>query len=461
MTQATGGLQALRDGYKAREKQIIDDYMQFLRFKSISAQPEHKPQMVACKDWLCEQLRAMGLEVQEWATSGHPTVFASWTGAGPDQPTLLLYGHYDVQPVDPIELWESQPFEPEIRDGEVYARGACDNKGQCFYFVQAVRGLLERDGKLPINVKIVIEGEEEVGSSGLSGILEGHRDALSADYLAIVDAGIPAPDTPAVTLSTRGIVAMTVKATGSTIDLHSGSHGGVVYNPLHALVEVLASLRDKEGKICVDGFYDDVVALDAAQREQISFDWDIDKYRATFGALPTGGETGYAPAERAWARPTLEINGISGGYGGEGFKTVIPAEAVAKVSCRLVAGQDPTTIGDAVKQHLESRAPEGIEISVAVHAGVGKAVQTSPSSPAVQPFAAAYTEVFGKECEYIMEGGSIPIIPELAAACGGDVVVLGVGLGDDKIHAPNEHFGVDRLEKGYLIIARAIELMAK
>ncbi|SCA63864.1 Uncharacterized protein SCG7086_BG_00170 [Chlamydiales bacterium SCGC AG-110-P3] len=435
--------------------------MQFLRFASVSAQPEHKSQLIACKDWLCGKLKAIGLDVQEWATNGHPTVFASWMGAGPDQPTLLLYGHYDVQPVDPIELWDSKPFEPEIRDGEVYARGACDNKGQCFYCVQAIRGLLERDGKLPINVKLVIEGEEEVGSSGLSGILESRRSELAADYLAIVDAGIPAPDTPAVTLGTRGIVTMTVEAQGSTTDMHSGSHGGVVYNPLHALVEVLASLRNSDGQITVEGFYDQVVPLQDSQRDQISFEWNTDNYKETFGALPSGGEQQYSPAERAWTRPTLEINGISGGYRGEGFKTVIPAKAVAKISCRLVGDQDPLVIGNAVKDHIENRAPEGISLTVSVHPGVGKAVQTSPSSPAVQAFAAAYTEVFGKDCQYIMEGGSIPIIPELAAASSSEVVILGVGLPDDKIHAPNEHFGVDRLEKGYLIIARAIEKMAK
>lgn len=451
----------LRSLYKQHEKEFLKDYFKFLSFQSVSSEPSYASQTTACAEWLVNYIREMGFDVQLWPTPGHPTIFASHLKAGPSQPTLLIYNHYDVQPVDPISEWHSPPFEPTVKHGQVFARGTQDNKGQCFYTLQALKMLLKSDQSLPINVKLCIEGEEECGSTGLSKILSKKQKELKADYLAIVDLGIPGPNEPAVTLGVRGLVTMDVEVQGSLTDLHSGSNGGLVYNPLHALVEILASLRDSSGKITVPGFYDDVLPLSSEDKKLISLAFDEKHYEKTFGAKAIGGERGFHPKERVGTRPTIEINGISGGYGGVGFKTVIPAKALAKVSCRLVPNQDPQKIGKLVAQFLEKRAPEGIQVRVHVHPGCGKAVRANPSSKVVKAFAQAYQEVFQAPCAFMFEGGSIPIITELAEASQSEVVLVGLGLADDQIHAPNEHFGLDRLEKGFAIITRAIELLKR
>lgn len=279
--------------------------------------------------------------------------------------------------------------------------------------------------------------------------------------MAIVDLGLHLPNAPALTLGIRGIATFDVEVQGSRVDLHSGSHGGIAHNPIHALVKLLAGLRNDKGKIAIPGFYDAVVEMPAEERSKVSFHFDEKEYFEQTGALPTGGETDFAILERAWIRPSLEINGIQGGYCGKGFKTVIPAKASAKISCRLVPDQDPITIGKLISDYFVKNAPEGIQARVHVHAGRGKAVRISPESEVVKAFAQAFAEVFKAPCEFIFEGASIPIVPELAAACGGDTILLGLGLTTDQIHAPNEHFGIDRLEKGMLITARAIELLAK
>lgn len=453
--------ESLEAFYKKNEAQVLDQFFQFLSFPSVSAQPEHKADLLACKDWLARYCTSIGLKVEEWPTSGHPTLFAYNLEAGPSKPTILLYGHYDVQPVDPLELWESPPFEPQIRNGEVYARGACDDKGQCFYALKAIEAFLQRDGKLPLNVKFVIEGEEEVGSPGLSGILPKYRDRLKADYLAIVDLGLPQDNVPAITLGTRGLVTMTVEAICSNGDMHSGLHGGVVYNPLHALVELFAKMRNERGEITVPGFYDAVKLVSQEERKELDLSFDAAAYEKQFGTKPTGGEKAFSPRERMGLRPTLEINGLHGGYGGEGFKTVLPARAQAKISCRLVPDQEPAIIGQLIKNYLEKNAPEGVKVTVTVHPGMGSAVRTNPSSTSIKAFSASYEEVYGEKCRRIMEGGSIPIVPKLAEACGGEVAMVGVGHPGDQIHAPNEHFGVDRLRKGFLIIARTMERLGQ
>jgi acetylornithine deacetylase/succinyl-diaminopimelate desuccinylase-like protein len=453
MTQTS----SLKSYFQKNNKQIIDDYLEFLRFQSISTDPAYTPQVLACADWLTQYLTKMGFEVQQWPTSGHPTIFASYLKAGPEKPTFLIYNHYDVQPVDPLEEWETPPFEPTIRNGQVYARGAQDNKGQCFYTIQALKALIELNGTLPINIKLIIEGEEETGSNGLAEILQQRQNQLKADYLAIVDVGIPGPTEPTLTLGLRGLVTLDVHLQGSKTDLHSGCHGGVAYNPIHALVELLSKLRNSSGKITVPGFYDDVLPMDEQERQQLNLEFDVKKYETMFGIKPTGGEKAFSPAERNWLRPTLEINGVSGGYAGAGFKTVIPAKAHAKISCRLAPNQDPKKIGALVANFLKENAPEGIVVDAQVRPGGGFATRAKASSIVAQAFAKAYSEVFGKTCEYIFEGASIPIVPELSAASGSEVVMLGLGLADDQIHAPNEHFGLDRIEKGFLIMALAIE----
>lgn len=455
------GMDHLKELYQKRKEQAINDFFTFLRFESISTEPGYSGQVNACAKWLQNYLSDIGFETELWPTAGHPVLFASCLKAGPSKPTLLIYNHYDVQPVDPLEEWISQPFKPEVRKGQVYARGAQDNKGQCFYVIQALKALIETNQELPINVKLCIEGEEEAGSAGLSGILKDKREELKADYLVIADVGIPGPNTPAVTLGMRGLVALDVELKGSFTDLHSGSHGGIAYNPIHALVEVLAKLRDANGRILVPGFYDDVKEMPEQFKKMISFDFDPLHYEATFGVVPSGGEKEFLPIERNWLRPTLEINGISGGYSGPGFKTVIPAKAHAKISCRLVADQDPLKIGKLVAKHIEKLAPHGIEVKATVRPGGGVAIRANPDSKLVQAFAKAFTDVFNRPCKYEYGGASIPIVPELTKASGSEVVLVGLGLGDDCIHAPNEHFGLDRFEKGFLMMARALDYLSQ
>lgn len=446
------------DKETALDQQILDDFFTFLSFPSISTDPKHGVDVINCAEWLQKYVKNMGFETHMWPTSGHPTLFASYV-KDKSKPTLLIYNHYDVQPIDPLAEWTTHPFFPTIRDGEVYARGAQDNKGQCFYTLQALKALLKRDNTLPINIKLCIEGEEECGSAGLSGILNEKAKELKADYLAIVDLGLKGRDKPAVTLGVRGLVTLDVEINGTNTDLHSGSHGGLAYNPCHALVELLATLRDSSGKIQVPGFYDDVKELPEEEKSQINFNFDAQSYQKSFGTMATGGETSYSPLERAWTRPTIEINGICGGYTGPGFKTVIPYRASAKVSCRLVPDQEPLKIGTQVAEYLQKNAPDGTKVKVTIRPGGGTAVRANSSSTVVKAFARAYSEVFGSPCDYIFEGGSIPIVTELAKASGSEVVLLGLGLADDQIHAPNEHFGLDRLEKGMRIMMRAIELL--
>lgn len=459
MKEQHNALDSLRKLYREQEKTALKDYFTFLKFQSISSEAAYKSEVSACASWLSNYLKEIGFHVELWPTQGHPTLFASHMKAGPDKPTLLLYHHYDVQPVDPLSEWASPPFEPDIRGNQVFARGANDNKGQCFYTINALKALLQRDKELPINVKLCIEGEEECGSTGLSGILSSKKNELRADYLAIVDLGIPDLQTPAVTLGIRGLVTMDVEVLGTHTDLHSGSHGGLAYNPIHALVEILAKLRDSSGKITVPGFYDDVIPLDEKERTQIALNFSEDEYQKMFGAYPSGGEKAFSPKERVWTRPTIEINGIFGGYSGSGFKTVIPSKAGAKISCRLVPNQDPDRIAEKVSKFIIAQAPKGTSVKVHIHPGKGKAVRANPSSKISKAFSQAYSEVFQKPCQFIFEGGSIPISTELAHASGSEIILVGLGLQDDQVHAPNEHFGLDRLEMGFLIIARTLQLL--
>jgi acetylornithine deacetylase/succinyl-diaminopimelate desuccinylase-like protein len=460
-TTSMSSLDGLREDFQKNKEKILEEFFTFLRFASISSEAAYSSEVEKCSDWLANYLREIGFSVEKWPTPGHPTLFAHHCHAGDDKPTLLIYNHYDVQPVDPLGAWTSPPFEPEIRQGQIFARGAQDNKGQCFFVLQALKALITRDGGLPINVKLCIEGEEECGSAGLAAILESRKNQLSADALAIVDVGLRAPDLPAVTVGLRGLVTMDLSIKGSKTDLHSGSHGGLAYNPLRALAELLANLYREDGSIAVPNFYDSIIPITEAEKAQICLDFDATEYEQCFGMVPTGGEQRLSPLERNWLRPTIEINGITGGYSGPGMKTVIPAEASAKLSCRLVLGQQPRATAQLVANFLQDRAPEGITVSVDIHPGGGPAVRTSLDSLPVAAFAKAYQEVFNKECSYILEGASIPVVTALAEASGAETVLLGMALSTDNIHAPNEHFGIDRMEQGMLVIARAIELLGK
>lgn len=454
-------IKEFRDLYSMNKEEILKDFYTFLRFPSISTDPEYKQQTMACADWLQKKIEGIGFEVEMWPTEGYPVIFATNLQAGPGKPTLLIYNHYDVQPVDPLDLWASPPFEPQLKDGEIYARGAQDNKGQCFYVFLALKALMEQNKTLPINIKWCIEGEEEIGSGSLSKVLDNpdRCQQLKSDYLVVVDVGLEDKYTPAVTLGVRGMVTMELRAQGSNMDLHSGSYGGIVYNPLHALVELLSSVRGPDGKILIPGFYDDIEPISKQELNGMDLKFDDKTFEAMFDAKPTGGEKTLSPWERAFFRPTLEINGIVGGYGGKGFKTIIPAKAIAKVSCRLVPNQNPEKIGQLLVDYFKKHAPEGITIEVEIFPGIGRAIRVASSSQIVKAFSQAYSELFGKPCKHIYTGASIPIITKLAEASGSEVVLMGFGLPDDSIHAPNEHFGVDRLEQGFLVITRAIEIL--
>lgn len=452
----------LFDVYSKNENKILEEYFEFLRFKSISAEPESRSQVIACSEWLAAYLRDMGLQVSLWPTNGgYPSIFAEWNGAGTDKPTVLIYGHYDVQPVDPIELWESLPFEPNIRCGNVYARGATDNKGQIFYAIQAVKSYLQNQKTLPVNLKFVIDGEEEIGSPGLSRILEEHSVELKADHLLIVDVGIPDINIPSVTLGVRGIVAMTVEMIGSRTDLHSGAFGGIAYNPNHAMIEVLGKLRLADGKVAVPGFYDDVLEVSKEERERMCESVSPDEFFEKYGVYPSGGESCYTPYESNWLRPTLEINGICGGYFGPGSKTVIPAKAVGKISCRLVPNQRPDVIAERVKSFILSNVPKGISCDVTVHAGVGVAARSNPNCKTIECCARAFSEVFNVKAKFILEGASIPIAARLSEISGAELALIGVGLDSDLIHAPNEHFDLNRMRLGFAVISRIIAIFGE
>jgi len=454
-------VEVLRQLFKNNELDLIEDLFSFLKIPSVSSEPDHHDDTIRCAEWVENFLTDTPIELQRWETSGFPVIFGSWNGAGPDKPTVLIYNHYDVQPVDPIELWESPPFEPTLRHGVVYARGAQDNKGQCFYVLSLIRALFQSTGTLPVNIKLLVEGEEEVGSTGLAEILHERADALQADQLLVVDLGFAKRGNPAVTLGMRGMATMTVKLTGSSTDLHSGSHGGLVYNPNHALVDMLAKMRDSTGKIAIPGVYDNVQPLTDEDRQSIDFSFEQAEYEAMFSAAPTGGERDLTPLESAWTRPTLEINGIAGGYHGEGFKTVIPARAIAKLSLRLVPNQDPKRLQSLVKSFVEKNTPKGITAEVILHPGVGLPVRTKGDSTAIKACQQAFSEVNNTECRFILEGASVPIVAELSQASGADVALIGYGLPTDNMHAPNENFDLERVETGFVTIGRILQILGE
>lgn len=442
--------------FKDQEKALEEQFFEFLRYPSISADVAFRPELKACSQWVENFVKEAGFTVTTWNADDAPVLFAQNMQAGPEHPTILIYNHYDVQPVDPIDLWESKPFSPTRKGNSIVARGAQDNKGQCFYVLSSLRALYQKFGKFPLNIKLIIEGEEESGSKSLPKIIQEKKQELKADYLLVVDVGMRNATTPAITLGTRGMACFTVDVTSSNSDLHSGVHGGMVYNPLHALVEILASLRDNNGRIAIPGFYEAVLAPSSDEMQYISLAFDTQEFAEEFGCLPTGGEKGFSPLERGWLRPTLEINGITGGYGGPGSKTVIPAKAVAKLSCRLVPDQDPRIIAERIKLFIESKAAPGYKVSCQVHEGMGKPVRTSPNSPVVKALTEACEKVYHKKAEYIYEGASIPIISELAQAADAEVAFFGLGLASDKIHAPNENFSWDRIENGFVIMCDAL-----
>ncbi|MGZ6886444.1 MAG: dipeptidase [Acidimicrobiia bacterium] len=440
----------LTDLVETARDEILATLADWLRIPAISADPEHAADVRVSAEWCAATMRAIGLEhVQLLETPGHPSVYADWLHAD-GAPTVLVYGHHDVQPVDPLDAWVSPPFEPTIRDGQLFARGAVDDKGQVLYHLEAIRALLARDGGLPVNVKLVVEGEEEVGSPHFEALLERERDLLACDVVVVSDTGMWSTTVPSMCTGMRGMVACSLEIRTASVDVHSGMYGGAVRNAAQVAAELAAALHDADGRVTIPGFYDAVEPLTDTVREQIAaLPFDEHEFAAHAGGAALAGEAGVSTLERIWIRPTAEINGIVSGYGGEGTKTIVPATATLKVSFRLVPFQDPGAVAAAFDAWVEQRTPPGVTVEVTgVSDGIAAAL-TPLDHPAVQAAARVIERVWDAPCRFTREGGSGPE-EGLGRVLGAPVVFLGVGLPDDQIHAPNERIVLDQLWKGLL-----------
>ncbi|WP_048600617.1 dipeptidase [Rubeoparvulum massiliense] len=445
---------------KSREEQL-EELKELLRIPSISALSEHRQDVRAAAEWLKEALKKAGLEhVELLETAGNPVIYGDWLHAE-GKPTVLVYGHYDVQPVDPLELWETPPFEPSIREGRLYARGSSDDKAQVFMHIKAVEALLKSTGSLPVNIKFCIEGEEEVGSRNLPSLLEHEQERLACDLLLISDTSMLEKGKPAICYGLRGLAGLEVIVKGAKGDLHSGLYGGAVANPIQALSKILASLHDDEGRVAVEGFYDRVEALEEEERVSMaSIPFSQEKLEQELGVPSLFGEAGYSPVERMWARPTLEINGISGGFQGEGTKTVIPAKASAKITCRLVSNQDPAEIQQLIAQHVRKYTPKGVFVEVML-TDQGHPFVTPLHHPALQAAAKAYETAYGATAAFTRMGGSIPIVEAFGRILQAPVVLMGFSLPEENFHAPNEFFTLDNYDKGLVTIGYYLQEVAK
>jgi acetylornithine deacetylase/succinyl-diaminopimelate desuccinylase-like protein len=448
------------DAYLARTTdERLADYVDFLRIPSIGALSEHAPDMHRAAEFLVERLNAMGISAEASPTAGHPVVYGEWLGA-PGAPTVIVYGHYDVQPVDPLELWTRPPFEPRVESGRIYARGAADDKGQVHLHLWAAKAWLETAGRLPLNVRYIFEGEEESGSTNFEAWLERNRHRLAGDLVVISDTGFFEGNTPAITIGLRGLVYLQIDVTGPAVDLHSGVYGGNVQNPANALATIVASLKSPDGRITVPGFYDQVRALSDEERAQMArMPFDADDFRREHGLHELVGEAEYSPLERKGARPSLDVNGIWGGFQGEGSKTIIPAHAHAKVSCRLVPDMDPQRTYELVRDHVHDVAPAGVEVAVQL-ISTGMWSLLPIDHPASVAAADCLEEVFGARPYYLREGGSIPAAASFSALLRVPVVLLGFTNPDDRAHAPNEVMYLDNYEGGVRTIARYWQRLA-
>lgn len=449
--------------YAANNRQrICEDLVRWLGIPSVSADPGHHFDVRRSAELCAAMLEGAGLEeVQLLETPGFPSVYASWCHAGPDAPTVLIYGHHDVQPVDPIEEWETPPFEAVFAEGECRARGAIDDKGQVLYQIEATRGLLESTGGLPANVKFLVEGEEEVGSPHFEALLEAHRDLLRSDVVVVSDTGMLAPDLPSTTVGMRGLVAFDVKLKGAERDLHSGMWGGAVANTARLAARLAASLHDGQGRVTLPGFYDDVKELTPEEKESLAaVPFDPHRFRLQAARVAyLEGEAGYSPLEQVWVRPTAEVVGLHSGYGGPGIKTIVPATANLKVAFRLVPDQDPEQVADAFECWLAARVPPGVELEVTRQGAVAPAL-TSVSHPYVSALVRAIEKVWGKRPLFTREGGSGPE-EALGRVLEAPVLFLGVGLPDDRIHAPNERMVMDQFWKGLVAAGELLGELAR
>jgi acetylornithine deacetylase/succinyl-diaminopimelate desuccinylase-like protein len=446
----------------ANRDRLLAELFEFLRIPSISTLPEHRDDVHRAARFVASSLTAVGMENLEIIpTEGHPLIYADWLHA-PGKPTVLCYGHYDVQPPDPLELWVSPPFEPTIRDGSIYARGSADDKGQMYIHIkamEALRGL--HGGRLPVNVKFLIEGEEEIGGKSIAKFVPGNKERLRADVALVSDTAMFQPGLPTLCIGLRGLIYMEWEATGPARDLHSGLYGGAAPNAVFGLIELLAKAKDAGGVIRIPGLYDDVMPPAPAELEswrRLPFD-EKEFLAKEVGSSCLTGEAGYSVFERTWARPTLEVHGIAGGFTGAGAKTVIPAKATAKVSIRLVPDQDPDKVIRQVRDFVAASAPAGVSVEVRVLSAAPSTV-VNPDQPAIRVAAEAFGEVFGRQTVFIRSGGSVPIVGDFAHHLGIPTVMMGFGLPDDGLHSPNEKFSLDNYYKGILSVVHFLEKLA-
>jgi acetylornithine deacetylase/succinyl-diaminopimelate desuccinylase-like protein len=449
----------IQDWVNTRREPLLEELFELLRIPSVSTLPEHAADVGRAADFTAEKLRAAGLEnVEVIETEGHPLVYADWLHA-PGKPTVLSYGHYDVQPADPLELWDSPPFEPEVRNGNIYARGAVDDKGQFYMHIKAVEALMQLRGGLPVNLKVLIEGEEEIGGKSISRYVPEHREKLRADVALVSDTALYADGLPTLCVGLRGLVYLEIHARGPMRDLHSGLYGGAAPNAVYGLVELLAKMKDAQGRIRIPGIYDDVAEpseAELASWRSLPFSEEA-MLRDEVGSSCLTGEPDRMVLERVWSRPALEVHGIAGGFTGAGAKTVIPAAATAKVSLRLVPRQDPSKVVEAVKAFVAAHAPQGVQCEVKV-LSQSPGLLVDPRHPAMDVAARAFAETMGRGTVFIRSGGSIPIVGEFHEHLGVPTVLMGFGLPDDGLHSPNEKFKLENYYLGIETIARFLEL---
>jgi acetylornithine deacetylase/succinyl-diaminopimelate desuccinylase-like protein len=438
---------------RSHQQRYLQEVKEFLAIPSVSTKPENVPDMERCARWVSSHLTHIGMQhAKIFPTAGHPIVYADWLQA-PGKPTVLIYGHYDVQPAEPFELWHSPPFEGTVRDGSLFARGATDDKGQAFVHFKGIEAFLKTNGSLPVNIKIILEGEEEIGSMHLESFISAHKQLLKSDLVLISDTSMFARGVPSICYGLRGLSYMQIDLVGPNKDLHSGSYGGSVHNPIQALSEIIAKLHDANGRITIPGFYNNVLKLTKAERTAFKkLPWKDTGYAKELGVKALHGEKGFTTLERLWARPTLECNGIWGGFIGEGAKTVLPSKASAKISMRLVPNQTPDKIAKLFQAYIKKIAPKTVTVTVQNLHG-GEPAITPIDSPGVRAGIVALEKGFGKKPLYQREGGSIPIVVQFKKLLGIDTVLLGFGLPDENAHAPDEFITLDNFFGGIRTVA--------
>lgn len=442
-------MDAIETYLSEQKNQFEEALCELLRIPSVSADSRFAPDVRRAADWVAARLQSMDMDVEVIPTGGHPIVYGQWLKAGPNAPTVLVYGHYDVQPPDPLDQWKTPPFEPDRRDGNVYARGATDDKGQMLTHLFSAEAWMKTKGRLPVNIKYLIEGEEEVGSYHLDTFLENNLERLACDCVVISDTAQFAKDVPAITYGLRGISYYEIELRGPRQDLHSGVFGGAVTNPGIALSKLLAAMIDDQGRIQVPGFYDDVVPLSETERQKLAeLPFDEAAFAKSIDVDGLAGETGFTTLERRWARPTFDVHGLTCGYQGEGAKTILPGVARAKFSFRLVANQDAVTIESSLRSFLEKRLPPGIRMTLTHLPGWAPGVVVPLESPYLKAAEKAIAAGFGKPPVFIREGGSIPVVATFAEKLGADTLLLGWGLNDDNLHGPNEKFSLRDFHRG-------------